>query len=68
MTLILAYCMAFVETLTMATDLLAGYFAYASKERMLLVGSLCYGTLLFCSQLAYLRIEEEPGGCARSGR
>ncbi|HNN91268.1 MAG TPA: hypothetical protein PKI03_03325 [Pseudomonadota bacterium] len=61
-TLILAYCMAFVETLTMATDLLAGYFTYASKDRMLLVGSLCYGTLLFCSQLAYLRIEEEPGG------
>lgn len=56
--LVLAYAMAFVETLTMATDLLAGYFAYASKERMLFVGSLCYGTLLFCAQLAYLGIDE----------
>lgn len=57
-TFVLAYAMAFLETLTMATDLLAGYFAYASKARMLAVGSLCYGTLLFCAQLAYLRIDE----------
>lgn len=54
---VLAYAMAFVETLTMATDLLAGYFAYSSKARMLAVGSLCYGTLLFCAQLVYLRID-----------
>jgi hypothetical protein len=59
-TFLLAYCMAFAETLTMATDLLHGYFAYADKSRMLSIGSLCYGTLLFLAQRSFLRIDPEP--------
>lgn len=60
LTFLLACAMAYAETLTMATDLLAGYFAYADKVRMLRVGSLCYGTLLFIAQLVYLRIDAVP--------
>lgn len=54
---VLAYAMAFAETLLMANPYLAGYFSYADKGRMLWMGSLCYGTLLFVSQLVYLRLE-----------
>lgn len=57
---VLACAMAYAETLTMATEHMRGYFAYADKARMLRVGSLCYGTLLFIAQLAYLRIDAEP--------
>lgn len=60
LTFVLAYSLAYVETLTMATELLRGYFAYADKARMLRVGSLCYGTLLFLAQLVYLRIDADP--------
>jgi len=59
LTFVLACALAYVETLTMATELLRGYFAYADKQRMLRVGSLCYGTLLFVAQLAYLRIDAD---------
>jgi cycloeucalenol cycloisomerase len=43
---LLGSAMAFAETLGMANKWLAGYFAYADKTRMLLYGSLCYGSLL----------------------
>jgi cycloeucalenol cycloisomerase len=52
--------MAFLETLFMANELLRGYFAYASKARMLSVGSLCYGTLLALALPLYARIDEDP--------
>lgn len=55
---VLGYSMAFLETLFMANDLLRGYFAYASKARMLTVGSLCYGTLLAIALPLYARIDE----------
>lgn len=54
----LGYSMAFLETLFMANELLRGYFAYASKTRMLTVGSLCYGTLLAIALPLYARIDE----------
>lgn len=60
LTFVLACAMAYAETLTMATELLRGYFAYADKDRMLRFGSLCYGTLLFIAQLVYLRIDADP--------
>lgn len=55
---VLGCSMAFLETLFMANELLRGYFAYASKTRMLTVGSLCYGTLLAIALPLYARIDE----------
>lgn len=68
-TFVLACALALAETATMATPLMRGYFAYADKGRMLTVGSLCYGTLLFLSQLCFLRIRpgrrgDDAGGAA----
>lgn len=58
--MLLGATMAFLETLTMANELLHGYFAYASKTRMLAIGSLCYGTLLAIALPLYARIDEAP--------
>lgn len=55
----LSYTMALLETLSMQNRLLAGYFAYGNKERMMFVGSLCYGTLLLCGLLVFARIDED---------
>lgn len=57
--LLLGYSMAFAETLTMANEWLRGYFAYADKTRMLVYGSLCYGTLLSIALPLYARLGEE---------
>ena len=54
--LLLGYSMAFAETLTMANQWLRGYFAYADKTRMLVYGSLCYGTLLSIALPLYARL------------
>jgi cycloeucalenol cycloisomerase len=62
--LLLGYSMAFAETLTMANEWLRGYFAYADKTRMLVYGSLCYGTLLSLALPLYARLGEEPDGPA----
>lgn len=58
---LLSYAMALLETLFMANKYLAGYFAYGDKEHMMLVGSLCYGSLLFIAILVFVGIDEEPG-------
>ena len=60
--LLLGYSMAFAETLTMANQWLRGYFAYADKTRMMVYGSLCYGTLLSIALPLYARLGEEDGG------
>ena len=57
--LLLGYSMAFAETLTMANEWLRGYFAYADKTRMLLYGSLCYGTLLSIALPLYARLGDD---------
>ena len=57
--LLLGYSMAFAETLTMANEWLRGYFAYADKTRMLVYGSLCYGTLLSIALPLYARLGDE---------
>lgn len=57
--LLLGYSMAFAETLTMANEWLRGYFAYADKTRMLVFGSLCYGTLLSIALPLYARLGDD---------
>ncbi len=57
--LLLGYSMAFAETLTMANGWLRGYFAYADKTRMLVYGSLCYGTLLSIALPLYARLGDD---------
>lgn len=57
--LLLGYAMAFTETLTMANEWLRGYFAYADKTRMLVYGSLCYGTLLSIALPLYARLGDD---------
>jgi hypothetical protein len=52
--------MALLETLFMANKYLAGYFAYGDKERMMRVGSLCYGSLLLIASLVFVDIDEDP--------
>ena len=64
--LLLGYSMAFAETLTMANEWLRGYFAYADKTRMLVYGSLCYGTLLSIALPLYARLGEEDEAAPRS--
>jgi hypothetical protein len=56
----LSYGMALLETLSMMNRFLAGYFSYGDKQRMMFVGSLCYGTLLLFGLLAFVRIDEDP--------
>lgn len=63
--LLLGYSMAFAETLTMANEWLRGYFAYADKTRMLVYGSLCYGTLLSIALPLYVRLGEEDEAAPR---
>ena len=63
--LLLGYSMAFAETLTMANEWLRGYFAYADKTRMLVYGSLCYGTLLSIALPLYARLGEEDEAAPR---
>lgn len=60
MCMLLGYSMAFLETLTMANELLRGYFAYANKFQMLKFGSLCYGTLLALALPLYHKIDKSP--------
>ena len=56
----LSYFVALLETLTMQNPLLAGYFSYGDKARMMFVGSVAYGTLLLCGLLVFVRIDENP--------
>lgn len=55
----MSYVMALLETLFMASKYLEGYFAYADKQRMMSVGSLCYGTLLFVAIVVFYGIDAD---------
>jgi hypothetical protein len=55
----MAYVLALLETLFMANKHLQGYFSYGDKQRMMFVGSLCYGTMLFVGILLYVGIDDE---------
>lgn len=55
--LVLAYALAAAETLFMANDMLRDFFYYGNKARMMQVGSVCYGTLLFLGFWRYYAID-----------
>lgn len=55
--LALAYALAAAETLLMANDLMHDFFHYGNKARMMQLGSVCYGTLLFFGFWRYYRID-----------
>ena len=56
---LLSYSMAFGETFFMASESLSAFFSYANRQKALLVGSVCYGTLFLISLPVFLRIDED---------
>jgi cycloeucalenol cycloisomerase len=55
----LAYLMAFGETATMASPLLAGYFSYSDPRFVMIWGSFAYGTIFFVTLPLFVRLDEE---------
>jgi cycloeucalenol cycloisomerase len=63
----LAYLVAFAETFFMAVPALADVFEYADRGRMLLWGSMFYGSFFVISIPVFAGIDEdEPWGLART--
>jgi cycloeucalenol cycloisomerase len=60
----IGYCVAFMETSGMATDMMRDYFRYRDKHFTLLYGSLCYGTIFVVSLPLVYRLDEnkQPDG------
>jgi hypothetical protein len=54
---VLSYAVAFAETLSMASPLLAEFFFYRDRGFMLRYGSICYGTVFFLTMPLFLRLE-----------
>ncbi len=65
--LLLAYAVAFAETYTMASPLLADYFWYRDRSRMLLLGSVYYASY-FVVSVPMLERLDEPSPSAWSYR
>jgi cycloeucalenol cycloisomerase len=65
--LALAYAVAFAETFAMANDLIAEYFAYADRARMLALGSFGYAVYFVVGLPIAFRIDEptddDPAPC-----
>lgn len=55
----LSYALAYAETFFMASPLLSGFFAYASRERMLKLGSLGYASYFIVGLPMARRIDRE---------
>jgi cycloeucalenol cycloisomerase len=60
--LVLAYAMAFAETLAMANPLIEGAFSYADRTRMLLLGSWGYAVYFVIGLPMCAAIDEPAGG------
>ncbi|KAJ4425049.1 hypothetical protein N0V82_000331 [Gnomoniopsis sp. IMI 355080] len=58
-TLILSYALAFLETLAMAVDRMAPYFAYRDRQRMLVLGSWGYASYFVVGLPMVRRIDED---------
>jgi cycloeucalenol cycloisomerase len=56
---VLAYVVAFAETFFMAVPALSDVFEYADRERMLLYGSMFYGSFFVISIPVFARIDED---------
>ncbi|MBA3549654.1 MAG: hypothetical protein H0T76_24515 [Nannocystis sp.] len=67
-TLVLAYGVAFAETLFMASDAISDLFWYADKPRMLRYGSLFYACYFLVSLPLLARMDEPPGPVFSPGR
>jgi cycloeucalenol cycloisomerase len=63
---LIAYGMAFAETLTMANEHLSAYFRYADKRFALVFGSICYGTVFFASLPLFAELDERTDAKPRS--
>ena len=57
---LIAYGVAFAETLVMANDALSEYFRYADKARMLWLGSIGYSVYYVVSLPMISRLDDEP--------
>ena len=57
--LVVSYAIAFAETWFMAVDMLADVFSYADRTRMLLVGSLFYGSFFVVSMPIFERLDRD---------
>jgi cycloeucalenol cycloisomerase len=64
---VLAYAVAFAETFCMAVPALADVFSYADRTRMLIWGSLFYGSFFVISIPAFIELDEhEPWTLTRT--
>jgi cycloeucalenol cycloisomerase len=64
--LVLAYAIAFAETLFMANDLMTDLFSYDKREKMLSIGSFGYATYFVVGLPLAARIDEpEPTSVGR---
>jgi len=55
----LAYALAFVETLSMATDLMTDLFRYEQRDKMLLFGSFGYASYFLVGLPMFTRIDRD---------
>jgi len=53
----LSYAVAFAETMSMASPMLAELFFYRDRGFMLRYGSFCYGTVFFVTMPMFLRLD-----------
>lgn len=58
--LVLAYGVAFAETFCMAVPALADVFEYADRQRMLVIGSIFYGSFFVVSLPVFETLEADP--------
>lgn len=57
--LVLSYAVAFLETLAMAVDIMAPYFAYKDRHRMMVLGSWGYASYFVVGLPMVRQIDEE---------
>lgn len=57
--LVLSYALAFLETLAMAVDIMAPYFAYRDRHRMLMLGSWAYASYFVVGLPMVRRIDKD---------